>query len=106
MIWFTDWSDPPKVAVTEVSECKATVHVPVPEHAPDQPPNTKPEFGVAVRVMLAPVANAEVQVWPQSIPAGFLVTVPLPEPDSEMVNFAPGAKPAATEVTPCRTKVP
>ena len=109
MIWFTDCSDPPtKVAATEVSAFKATVHVSVPEHPPDQPVNTKPGFGAAVRVTVVPVANAAAQVGPQLIPAGLLVTVPVPEPVSETVNrgAAAAANPAAAaEVALFRTIV-
>jgi hypothetical protein len=45
---------------------------------PLQPTNTESAAGVAVKVTL-PLKLAE-QVVPQSIPAGLLVTVPLPEP--------------------------
>ena len=104
MIWFTDCSDPPpKVAVTEVFAFRATVHVPVPEHAPDQPENTKPEFGAAVRVTVVPAVNGAEQVWPQLMPAGVLLTTPIPEPVSETVSCTGAgnaAKAAATEVAP------
>jgi hypothetical protein len=72
------WS---KVAVTALSVSVFTVQVPpVPEHAPPQPANVDPLAGTAVRVTLPPTPNAAEQLEPQSIPAGSLVTVPLPAP--------------------------
>src|SRR6185369_306071 len=55
-----------------------TTHAPMPPHAPDHPPNTKPAAGVAVRVTAVPDANEALQVVPQSMPAGALATVPEP----------------------------
>jgi hypothetical protein len=73
------WVIKVKVAVTEISEVRFTWHVPVPlQPPPDQPAKVDPEAGVAVRVTWVPVANCAEQVVPQSIPAGLLVTVPLP----------------------------
>jgi hypothetical protein len=49
------------------------VHVrEVPEHAPDQPENTEPQPGVAVRVAAVPAGKLD--------PDGLFVTVPKPEP--------------------------
>jgi hypothetical protein len=45
-----------------------------------QPSNVDPAVGVAVRATLAPVVNAALHVPPQLMPAGLLVTVPLPVP--------------------------
>jgi hypothetical protein len=56
-----------------------TVHVPVPVHAPVQPANTDPKFGVAVRVTMTPLKGAT-QVLGHDIPLGEDVTVPLPVP--------------------------
>ncbi len=47
---------------------------------PDQPANVDPEAGVAVRVTAVPLLRVAEQVLPQLIPAGVLVTVPLPVP--------------------------
>jgi hypothetical protein len=55
-----------------------TLHVPVPVQSPLQPVNTQPVAGCGVSVTLVPAANAAEQVVPQLIPAGWLVTVPLP----------------------------
>ena len=57
-----------------------TKHLPVPEHAPDQPVNFEPDFADAVRVTSFPTANACVHMTPHEIPAGMLVTTPLPVP--------------------------
>jgi hypothetical protein len=48
--------------------------------APVQPANVDPLAGVAVSVTDVPLLNEVVHAAPQSIPAGALVTVPLPVP--------------------------
>src|SRR5436190_7987875 len=64
------------VAVTTVAAVRVTVHVPVPVQAPPlQPVKTDPAAGVAVRVTVSLVSEAE-HVAPQSMLAGVLVTVP------------------------------
>jgi len=70
------------VAVTDVAAAMATMHVPVPVQppVPDQPANTEPAAGAAVRVTDAPPVKLAVQVAPQLIPAGLDVTVPVPVP--------------------------
>jgi len=50
----------------------------VPLHAPPNTATLKPEAAVAVRVTVAPELNFAVQVPGQLMPAGLLVTVPLP----------------------------
>jgi hypothetical protein len=45
-----------KFAVTVLSSFMVTVQEPVPEQAPDQPSNTEPTAGVAVRVTEVPLA--------------------------------------------------
>ena len=68
-------------AVTALAASMVTVQVPVPEQPlPDQPPNVELLSAVAVRVTDVPNANAWEQVAPQSIPAGALVTEPVPVP--------------------------
>jgi len=49
-----------------------------PLHAPPKPPKLKPEPAVAVNVTDVPEAKLAVQVEGQLIPAGLLITVPLP----------------------------
>ena len=70
----------PNVAVTLRAWVMLTVQVPVPEHDPLQPVKVEPVVGVAVRVTLVPVLNEALQVAPQEIPVGLLVTVPVPVP--------------------------
>jgi len=70
------------VAVTEAAAFIVTVQVPVPAQPPPlQPEKVEPLAGVAVRVTTVPVVKACEHVEPQEIPAGELVTVPLPVPD-------------------------
>jgi len=54
---------------------------PVPEHPPPlHPANVEPDAGAAVRVTVVPLVKLEEQVAPHVMPAGVLVTVPLPVP--------------------------
>jgi hypothetical protein len=68
------------VAVAEVLAVSERVHEPVPEQAPDHPANVDPDAGVAVSVTGVPLSKFAVQVAPQLIPDGVLVTVPEPVP--------------------------
>ena len=66
---------------------RLTLQGPVPEHPPpDQPVNVDPASAEAVRVTLVPDVKYALHVWPQLIPGGVLVTVPLPVPDLETVR--------------------
>ena len=57
------------------------VQVPVPPHPPPlQPSKIEPDGAVAVNVTELPVGNEALQVFPQLMPAGLLVTVPVPPP--------------------------
>jgi len=70
-----------KVAVTVVAAESVTVQAPVPEHPPPvQPLKVEPPAGAAVSVTAVPLVKLAAQVAPQSMPAGELVTVPLPVP--------------------------
>jgi len=76
-----------KVAVTEVAALIVTVQVPLPEQPPPlQPLKVEPAAGAAVKVTAVPLANETEQVVPQEMPAGLLVTVPLPVPALETVS--------------------
>ena len=68
------------VAVTDLLKSMVTVHAPVPVHAPPQPSKVDPLEAVAVRLTLELLAKLAMQVDPQSIPVGSLVTFPKPEP--------------------------
>src|SRR5205807_9667721 len=69
-----------KVAMTARAALIVTLQVPVPVQLPLQPVKVAPAAGAAVRVTTVPVVRAVEQVAPQEIPAGELVTVPLPAP--------------------------
>ena len=71
--------DDVNVAVTVVALVGVRVHVPVPaQPPPDQPVKMEPTTGAAVSVTLVPAVKAAEQPVPQLMPAGALVTVPLP----------------------------
>lgn len=53
---------------------------PVPQPVPLQPAKVEPDAGVGVKVTAVPLLKLDEQVVPQLIPAGELVTVPLPVP--------------------------
>ncbi len=64
------------------------VQGPVPPHlGPAQPVRVEPGAGVAVKVTTVPVGNAATHVVPQSMPGGWLVTVPDPVPFFWTVRF-------------------
>ncbi len=70
------------MAVTVVAALIVTVQVAVPEQPPPlQPEKVEPAAGAAVKVTEVPLANlVEQPMPPQTMPAGALVTVPLPAP--------------------------
>jgi phage tail protein X len=76
----------------------------VPEHAPLKPEKLYPEPAVADNVSPVPSLKLAVQVPGQSIPAGLLITVPLP--DIATVTCAGGIalKVAETEVSLDKTR--
>src|SRR5690606_24584111 len=89
MSW-TALSESSNAAETARSRSIVTTRVVVPVPSPDQPPNAIPGAGVAVRVTRVPASNVAVHPEPpaveQSIPAGELVTAPVPIPVSVMVS--------------------
>src|SRR5262249_41578038 len=78
------------VAVTFSPEVMVMLQL-VPEQAPLQPENVDPEAGEAVKTTTVPTVKFAVQEFGQSIPAGLLVTCPLPLPVSvtKRVNCDP-----------------
>src|SRR4051812_45506807 len=74
------------VAVAAMLELSVTTQVPVPVQFPLQPVNVDPAAGVAVSVIWLPAGNVDEQVAPHEMPAGLLVTVPLPVPALETVS--------------------
>src|SRR5205809_721607 len=94
-----------KVAVTVVAAETETTHDPVPEHPPPlQPPKVEPAAGVAVSVTAVPLAKLAVQVAPHVMPAGALVTVPLPVPTSLTVSAKVGRLKVAVTVVAAETE--
>src|SRR5947209_2953042 len=77
-----------------------TVQAPVPEQPPPlQPVKVEPAAGVAVSVTAVPLVKLAEQVAPQVMPAGELVTVPLPVPAGATVRVKVcGVKLAVTVV--------
>ena len=75
-----------KDAVTEVFADMVTGQLPVPVHAPLQPPKVDVPDGVAVSVTEAPELKFATHVPPQLMPDGELVTVPVPGPAFETVS--------------------
>ena len=78
---------------------------------PVQPPKPKPEFvGVAVSVTLGAWGKEAVQVPGQLMPAGVLVTVPLPGPATFTVTWeAPGTRPwqpTRNTISPAQSAAP
>jgi hypothetical protein len=69
-----------KAAETLVPAETSTVQLPVPLHAPVQPANVEPELAAAVSVTDVPLAKVALHVCPQLMPAGVLVTIPVPVP--------------------------
>jgi len=66
--------------------------VAVPVQAPLQPAKSELPAGAGVKVTMVPLMNEEEQVAPQSMPAGELVTVPLPVPALVTVNVNDGSE--------------
>jgi len=88
-----------KLAVTDVAPLIVTVQVPVPVQPPLQPVNVELAAGAAVRVTTVPVVKEVEHVAPQEMPAGALVTVPLPAPAFVTVSAKDDCmKVAVTEV--------
>src|SRR4029079_14491607 len=63
-------------------------HMPVPEHAPDQPAKLAPDAAAALNVTTDPLVNDAEQFAVQLTPAGDEVTRPLPEIAVESVYVA------------------
>jgi hypothetical protein len=69
-----------------VAAFTVTEHVPEPVQAPLQPVKVEPAAGAAVKVTAVPIVKDVEQVVPQEIPAGELVTVPVPVPALDTVS--------------------
>jgi hypothetical protein len=80
LAWTTAWV---KVAVTEAAAVTTIEQGPVPEHDPAQPVKRKPGLAFGVRVTVVPLTTLALQAEGQVMPDGELVTVPLPDTDTE-----------------------
>ncbi|MDW8479675.1 MAG: hypothetical protein RML12_07400 [Xanthomonadales bacterium] len=60
--------------------CIVTTQLPVPLQSPLQPAKLEPGSGLAVRVTAAWSGKSALQLAPQAMPAGALLTVPVPLP--------------------------
>jgi hypothetical protein len=69
-----------KLAVTFSAALIVTAQTPVPLHAPLHPAKVEPSAGVAVSITWVPDWKLALQMEPQLIPDGVLVTVPEPVP--------------------------
>ena len=70
-----------KLAVTERAALIVTAHAPVPLHPPPlQPAKLEPLAGAALSVTLEEAGKLVLHVAPQLMPAGLLLTVPVPVP--------------------------
>jgi hypothetical protein len=70
------------VAVTELAPVNAMAQLAVPLQLPPQPENEEPDPAAAVSVTWVLAAKLALQVDPQLIPEGVLVTVPVPVRDT------------------------
>jgi len=69
-----------------VSFASDSVHVPVPLHGPVQPAKRELSSGFAVSVTDVPLRNFALHISPQLMPAGVLVTAPVPLPEAVTVS--------------------
>ena len=72
-----------KLAMPLTANCNEIVHCGLLSQMaklPDQPENVLPTPAVAVNVTLDAAGKIDVQLGPQSMPAGSLVTLPVPLP--------------------------
>ena len=78
------------VALTDLAAFIVTVHgFPVPESHPVQLVKVDPALATAVKTTEVPLVKVAEQVAPQLIPAGLLVTVPVPVPEGLTVKVKP-----------------
>jgi hypothetical protein len=75
-----------------------TVQGPAPVQAPPQPAKVDPPAGLAVSVTELAVGKAAVQVFPQLMPLGALVTVPDRDPILCTLRLDMGTGPVAVKI--------
>ena len=90
--------------MTVVAAETVTVQEPVPAQPPPvQPVKEEPAAGAAVSVTAVPLGKFAVQVAPQLMPAGLLVTVPVPAPAGVTVRAKLGVVKVAVTVVAAET---
>jgi hypothetical protein len=77
-----------------------TLQVPVPVHAPLQPAKVDPAAAVAVRVTTVPLLKFALQVPGQLMPAGLLLTEPVPVPAGVTVRAKPVCADSISKTVP------
>jgi hypothetical protein len=87
-----------KLADTPSAACIVTMQVPVPLHAPPHPAKVEPPAGAAVNITCVPDWKLALQMDPQLIPDGSLVTVlePVPVDATERLKLGIAVKVAVT----------
>jgi hypothetical protein len=90
IVWFNGART--KVAVQAVSSSRVTTPS-AQSGSPDQPAKLEPAAAAALNVTTVPAAYDCEQSPPQLMPAGMLVTVPVPVPDLVTVNNGPTTQP-------------
>jgi hypothetical protein len=98
-----------KVAVTLADPFPPSAQVPVPVQPPLQPANVDPLAGVAVNVTDVPAKYVALHVGPQLIPAGLLLTLPLPVPvrfTEIVLGFAVNVAVTLAEALPPSVQLP
>ena len=76
-----------KLAPTAVSLVITRRHAVVPEQAPVHAEKVELDAGLAVSVMAVPVVKLALHVCPQLMPAGALLTIPVPVPEDVTVSW-------------------
>lgn len=96
------WGGGPNSAVTLEALFIVTLQAPMPVHAPLQPTKVDRPEGVAVSMTVEAAGKSALHVAPQLMPAGELVTEPVPEPTTETpsVTGGIGVKVAVTDWGP------
>ena len=84
------------VAASDLDELIVTAQAPAPVHAPLQPTNAELAAGVSFMVTTVPLVKFAAHVPGQLIPAGLLVTVPVPFPARVTVRGKSNLKLAVT----------
>jgi hypothetical protein len=94
-----------KLAVTASEPLKVTLQSALPVQAPDQELKIAFESADAVSVTCVPWGKVALQAGGQLIPAGVLVTVPVPFPPTLTLRVSPGLNVAATDSDPLIVRV-